>query len=230
MNFYEYSDEKSKGLIESAIFNKCQVEIKKLNEKIDNIEKSNQELEEKVNILNKTLEKILKFLTMNDDDKSILTIDDYDIKSLDKNANNSTLNTYPDKLPDKLGKGFKYIQHKTSEGYIYYFHVTKIQTGSLTSGEGWTHYMRDIYLEIVNFSEGQFFCKDENGLFQIWDNIECRYVDYLSYDKNSDKDTIELNFWIKRDNDTDEKYVAPNIESFLKMLETKNCITYYKFE
>ncbi len=212
MNFYDYSDEKSKGLIESAIFNKCQVEIKKLNEKIDNIEKTNQELEEKVNILNKTLEKILKFLTMNDD-KSILT-DDSDFESLDENVNNSILNIYL----DKLGKGFKYIKHETSEGKIYYFHVTKIQTGSLTSGEGWTHYMRDIYVEIVNFSEGQFFCKDENGLFQIWDNIECRYVDYLSYDKNSDEDTIELNFWIKRDNDTDEKYVAPNIESFLEML------------
>lgn len=224
MNFYDYTDEKSKGLIESAIFNKCQVEIKKLNEKIDNIEKTNQELEEKVNILNKTLEKILKFLIM-DDDKSILT-DDSDFESLDENVNNLILNRHL----NKLGKDFKYIQHETSEGKINYLRVTKIQTGSLTSGEGWTHYMRDIYVEIVNFSEGQFFCKDENGLFQIWDNIECRYVDYLSYDKNSDEDIIELNFWIKRDNDTDEKYVAPNIESFLEMLETKNCITYYKFK
>jgi len=226
MNFYDYSDEKSKGLIESAIFNKCQVEIKKLNEKIDNIEKTNQELEEKVNILNKTLEKILKFLNMNDDDKSILSNDDSDFESLDENVNNSIL----DKHLNKLGKGFKYIQHETSEGKINYFRVTKIQTGSLTSGEGWTHYMRDIYVEIVNFSEGQFFCKDENGLFQIWDNIECRYVDYLSYDKNSDEDTIELNFWIKRDNNTDEKYVAPNIESFLEMLVLRKCITYYKFK
>ena len=29
MNFYDYSDDNSKGLIENAIFNKCQVEIKK---------------------------------------------------------------------------------------------------------------------------------------------------------------------------------------------------------
>lgn len=212
MNFYDYSDEKSKGLIESAIFNKCQVEIKKLNEKIDNIEKTNQELEEKVNILNKTLEKILKFLIM-DDDKSILT-DDSDFESLDENVNNLILNRHL----NKLGKDFKYIQHETSEGKINYFRVTKIQNGSLTSGKGWTHYMRDIYVEIVNFSEGQFFCKDENGLFQIWDNIECRYVDYLSYDKNSDEDTIELNFWIKRDSNTTDCYKAPNIKSFLEKL------------
>jgi len=198
----------------------------RLNEKIENIEKTNQELEEKVNILNKTLEKILKFLNMNDDDKSILSDDDSDFKSLDENVNNSIL----DRHLNKLGKGFKYIQHKTSEGKINTFRVTKIQTRSLTSGEGWTHYFRDIYVKIVDFSEGQFFCKDENGLFQIWDNIECRYVDYLSYDKNSDEDTIELNFWIKRDNDTDEKYVAPNIESFLEMLASRKCITYYKFE
>lgn len=31
MDFYDYSDEESKGKIENAIFNKCQVEIKKLN-------------------------------------------------------------------------------------------------------------------------------------------------------------------------------------------------------
>jgi len=185
MNFYDYSDEKSKGLIENAIFNKCQVEIKKLNEKIDNIEKTNQDLILRI----QTLEEIIKNIKNNSEDSE--TEEPF---------------------------GFKYIQHETSEGKINYFRVTKIQTGSLTSGEGWTHYMRDIYVEIVNFSEGQFFCKDENGLFQIWDNIECRYVDYLSYDKNSDEDAIELNFWIKRDNDTDEKYVAPNIESFLEML------------
>jgi hypothetical protein len=32
MNFYDYSDLESKGKIENAIFNKCQVEIKKLND------------------------------------------------------------------------------------------------------------------------------------------------------------------------------------------------------
>ena len=31
MDFYDYSDDESKGKIENAIFNKCQVEIKKLN-------------------------------------------------------------------------------------------------------------------------------------------------------------------------------------------------------
>ena len=215
MNFYDYTDEKSKGLIESAIFNKCQVEIKKLNEKIDNIEKTNQELEEKVNILNKTLEKILKFLIM-DDDKSILT-DDSDFESLDENVNNLILNRHL----NKLGKDFKYIQHETSEGKINYFRVTKIQTGSLTSGEGWTDYIRDIYVEKCNFSEGQFICKDENGLFQIWDNIECKYVDYLSYDKESDDDTIEYNFWIKHDSNTFDRYKAPNIKSFLEILASE---------
>lgn len=173
MDFYDYSDEKSKGKIETTI-----LKIQALEEIVKNI-KDNSEIEE-------------------------------------THHNTET--------------AFKYIEHKTSEGKINYFRVTKIQTGSLTSGEGWTDYIRDIYVEIVNFSEGQFFCKDENGLFQIWDNIECRYVDYLSYDKNSDEDTIELNFWIKRDNDTDDKYVAPNIETFLEMLESRKCITYYKFK
>ena len=64
MNFYDYSDEKSKGLIEIAIFNKCQVEIKKLNEKIDNIEKTNQDLILKI----QTLEEIIKNNKNNSED------------------------------------------------------------------------------------------------------------------------------------------------------------------
>ena len=56
MDFYDYSDEESKGKIENAIFNKCQVEIKKLNEKIENVEKTTQDL-----ILNiQALEEIIK--------------------------------------------------------------------------------------------------------------------------------------------------------------------------
>ncbi len=123
---------------------------------------------------------------------------------------------------------FKYIQHKTSEGTINWFRVTKIETGSLT-GEGFTDYIRNIYVEKCNFSEGQFICKDENGSFQIWDNIESRYIDYLSYDKKTDEDTIELNFWIRQDHNTNEKYIAPNIESFLGKLALERGIIYYKF-
>ena len=56
MDFYDYSDHESKGKIENAIFNKCQVEIKKLNEKIENVEKTTQDL-----ILNiQALEEIIK--------------------------------------------------------------------------------------------------------------------------------------------------------------------------
>ena len=69
---------------------------------------------------------------------------------------------------------FKYIKHKTSEGNINWFRVTKIETGSLT-GEGFTHYIRNIYIEDVGFGIGQFICKDENGLFQIWDNFESMF-------------------------------------------------------
>ena len=116
---------------------------------------------------------------------------------------------------------FKYIKHKTSEGNINYFRVTKIETGSLT-GEGWTDYIKNIYVEDVGFCEGQFICKDENGLFQIWDNIESHYIDYLSYDKESDEDTIEFNFWIRKDSNTNECYKAPNIKSFLERLATAN--------
>ena len=168
MNFYDYSDENSKGLIENAIFNKCQVEIKKLNEKIENVEKTNQDLILKI----QALEEIIKI---------------------------------------------KYIKYKTSEGTINWFRVTKIETGSLT-GEGFTHYIRNIYVEDVGFSQGQFICKDENGLFQIWDNIEYKYVDYLSYDKESDEDTIEFNFLIRQGSNTNECYKAPNIKSFLERL------------
>jgi hypothetical protein len=112
---------------------------------------------------------------------------------------------------------FKYIKHKTSEGNINLFRVTKIETGSLT-GEGFTHYIRNIYIEDVGFGIGQFICKDENGLFQIWDNFESMYVDYLSYDKESDEDTIEFNFWIRHDSNTNECYTALNIKSFLERL------------
>ncbi len=112
---------------------------------------------------------------------------------------------------------FKYIKHKTSEGNINLFRVTKIETGSLT-GEGFTHYIRNIYIEDVGFGIGQFICKDENGLFQIWDNFESMYVDYLSYDKESDEDTIEFNFWIRHDSNTNECYTVLNIKSFLERL------------
>jgi hypothetical protein len=43
-------------------------------------------------------------------------------------------------------------------------------------------------------------------------------VDYLSYNKETDDDTIEYKFWIKQDSNTDECYKAPNIKSFLKRL------------
>ena len=112
---------------------------------------------------------------------------------------------------------FKYIKHKTSEGNINLFRVTKIETRSLT-GEGFTHYIRNIYVEDVGFGIGKFICKDENGLFQIWDNFESKYVDYLSYDKETDEDTIEFNFWIRHDSNTNECYTAPNIKSFLERL------------
>lgn len=112
---------------------------------------------------------------------------------------------------------FKYIQHKTSEGTINWFRITKIETGSFIF-EDFTHYFRYIYVEKCNFSEGQFICKDKNGLFQIWDNIECKYVDYLSCDKESDEDTFEILFYIKKDLDTTECYKAPNIKSFLEKL------------
>lgn len=164
MDFYDYSDEKSKGKIETTI-----LKIQALEEIVKNI-KDNSEIEE-------------------------------------THHNTET--------------AFKYIEHKTSEGKINYFRVTKIQTGSLTSGKGFTHYFRNIYVEKCNFSEGRFICKDENGLFQIWDNIECRYVDYLSYDKASDDDTIEYNFWIKQDSNTNECYKAPNIKSFLEILASE---------
>ena len=64
MNFYDFSDEKSKGLIENAIFNKCQVEITKLNENIYNVEKTNQELILKI----QTLEEIIKNIKNNSED------------------------------------------------------------------------------------------------------------------------------------------------------------------
>ena len=79
-----------------------------------------------------------------------------------------------------------------------------------------------MYLNLYIFSHlhraFRAYDKDENGLFQIWDNFESNYVDYLSYDKKSDKDTIEFNFWIKQNSNTNERYTAPNIKSFLERL------------
>lgn len=187
MDFYDYSDENSKGKIETAIYNKCQLEL-------DNFKKENK--------------KIIDFLILK-------------IQALEETIKNIKDNSKIEETHHNTETAFKYIEHKTSEGKINYFRVTKIQTGSLTSGEGWTDYIRDIYVEKCNFSEGQFICKDENGLFQIWDNIECKYVDYLSYDKESDDDTIEYNFWIKHDSNTIDRYKAPNIKSFLEILASE---------
>lgn len=94
--------------------------------------------------------------------------------------------------------------------------MTAIETGSLKCSKSWTDYMRNIYVENVDIGKGQFICQDENGLFQIWDNIKCCYVDYLGYDKKTDKDRLELFFWINN-----EKYSKPNIGITIKMfLET----------
>ena len=92
-----------------------------------------------------------------------------------------------------------------------------METGSLKcSSESWTDYMRNIYVNNSNFGEGQFICKDKNGLFQIYDNIKCCYVDYLGYDKETDEDRLELYFWINN-----EKYSKHNIGITIKMfLET----------
>jgi len=139
------------------------------------------------------------------------------IQALEEIVKNIKDNSEIEEIQYNTETAFKYIEHKTSEGTIDWFRITEIVTGSL-EGEGFTHYFRNIYVEKCNFSEGRFICKDENGLFQIWDNIECKYVDYLSYDKKSDDDTIEYNFWIKQDSNTNECYKAPNIKSFLEKL------------
>jgi hypothetical protein len=130
----------------------------------------------------------------------------------DENSNKVIVN---DKIENSYQ--FKYVTHKTLEGNIKYFRVTAIETGSLKcSSESWMDYMRNIYVENVDIGEGQFICQDENGLFQIWDNIKCCYVDYLGYDKETDKDRLELYFWINK-----EKYSKPNIGITIKMfLET----------
>ena len=89
MDFNYYSDDKSKGKIENAI--KCQVEIKKLNEKIENVEKTTQDL-----ILNiQALEEIMKNIKKNKDIREIEENFDYAIHT-------DTATT------------FKYIKHKTS--------------------------------------------------------------------------------------------------------------------
>ena len=112
---------------ENAIFNKCQVEIKKLNEKIENVEKTTQDL-----ILNiQALVEIIKNIKKNKDISEIEEHFDYAIHT-------------------DTATAFKYIKHKTSESNINYFRVTKIETGYLRmEGEDWIHYDRNIYVEDV---------------------------------------------------------------------------------
>ena len=148
--------------------------------------------------------------------------ENYDIREIEEHYDIREIEEHFDyAIHTDTATTFKYIKHKTSEGNINLFRVTKIETGYLRmKGEDWTHYDRNIYVEDVGFGVGQFICKDENGSFQIWDNFESKYVDYLSYDKKSNKDTIEFNFWIRQDSNTNECYKAPNIKSFLEKLSS----------
>jgi hypothetical protein len=138
MDFYDYSDENSKGKIETAIYNKCQLEF-------DNFKKENK--------------KIIDFLILK-------------IQALEETIKNIKGNSEIEETHHNTKTAFKYIEHKTSEGTIDLFRITKIETGNF-EGEGFTDYIRNIYVEKCNFREGQFICKDKNGLFQIWDNIKC---------------------------------------------------------
>ena len=61
MSFYDYTDENSGGKIEIAIFNKCQEEINKLKQRLDKIEKINNDLvEENKNLTTKLQETVIR--------------------------------------------------------------------------------------------------------------------------------------------------------------------------